>query len=651
MSWKRFFPWLKKDQQSSSPYHGLDHKLVKSTQASFIPRASQLKYLGHFLSPLEKRLAIIFSVISLISGIAALVLLVSSHLTLLPKEGGEYAEAMIGQPKLLNPLYASLSDVDTDLTSLLYAGLFHFNGEGKIEPYLAETHTVSTDQKTYEVTLRPNLVWSDGEPLTADDVIFTFESIQNPEVNSPLLPAFQGVVIERVNDRVVRFTLKDAFAPFISSLTVGIIPMHVWGEVSPTNLKLAKQNLQPVGAGAWQFSKLFKNETGQIDSYTMVRNERFFGTKPYIKSLKFTFFSEYREAVEAMRTHNALGLSFMPHALEEKLNTRTVATYPVKLPQYTTLFFNESSAPDLKNDDVRLALAQAVDKNRIVAEALRGYGSPIESPILEGQIGYHPDVKKIDIGSDKANETLEKKWSKIQPEDYFKLTSELFIKNSQTEIDAFKKANSSTPEKGVEYEEQIKKDIADTVRKNMDPGQTFYRKNKDNDILELTITTVDTPEYSKTAELVADMWQAVGVKTNVQKVNAQIMREIIKKRNYQVLLYGEILGYDPDPYPFWHSSQSEYPGVNLSGYSNRDADKVLEQARVTTDDKKREELYKKFQEYVQADIPAIFLYSPIHTLAISQQVQGVTIKTMNNPADRFSALTNWYIKTKWQWKS
>ena len=226
----------------------------------------------------------------------------------------------------------------------------------------------------------------------------------------------------------------------------------------------------------------------------------------------------------------------------------------------------------------------------------------------------------------------------------------MFLKNNQTDIDAFKKANSTTPDKIIEYEEQVKKDIAEAVRKNMDPEQTFYRKSKDAGILDLTITTIDTPEYSKAAELISKMWQSVGVKTSVQKVNQQIMREIIKKRNYEVLLYGEILGVDPDPFPFWHSSQNEYPGLNLAGYSNREADKVLDQARVTTDDKKREELYKKFQEYVQADIPAIFLYSPVHTLAINRQIQGVNIKNINNPSDRFSALNSWYIKTSWQWK-
>lgn len=651
MSWKRLLAWFKNKPRSR--YHSLDHKLVKTTQASFIPRLSQFKYLGHFLNSAEKRVMWVAGLIALVSGITSLVLLVSLHLILIPKEGGEYHEAMIGQPKLINPLYAGLSDVDTDLTSLLFAGLFRFNVDQKIEPYLAESYTVSADQKTYDVKLRSNLVWSDGEPLTVDDVMFTFELIQNQEVGSPLAPAFEGVTVTKSDDTHMRFALKEPFAPFITSLTVGILPAHIWGEIPATNIKLARQNLQPIGAGAWQFSKLFKNETGQIASYELTRNDHYFAEKPFIKTVKFTFFNEYREAVEAMRTHNDMGLSFIPHTLEEKLNKRTVTTYPIRLPQYTTLFFNQAEAPSLKNSDIRQALAMAIDKNRIVNEALHGYGSTIETPILEGSIGYDPNGKKTETSVDKANELLDKKWSRIQPEEYFNAMHKVLLENNAADLKIFKETNSTTPDKILEYENLLNEDISAEIRKNMDPAQTFYRKTSDSKApaLEVTITTVDTPEYSKTAELVSEMWQAAGVKTNIQKINSQqIIREIIKKRNYEILLYGEIIGYDPDPYPFWHSSQVDYPGLNLAGYANRNADKTLEEGRITTDDKKRDELYKKFQEHLLADIPAIFLYSPLHTMAISHEVKGVNIKNINNPADRFTALPAWYVKTKWQWK-
>lgn len=652
MSWKRLLTWsTKKKSSSSASYHGLDHKLVKSTQTSSIPRFSQVKYVGHFLSSVEKRILLIAGVIATVSCLGAFTMLVSNHIERLPKEGGEYHEAMIGQPKLINPLYAALNDVDTDLTALIYAGLFRFNTEQQIEPYLAESFTVSADQKTYTITLRPYLSWSDGTPLTSDDVIYTFELIQNPEVGSPLLSAFQGVAIDKLDDYRIQFSLKEPFAPFITSLTVGILPFHIWSDIPSSNFQLARQNLQPIGAGPWQFSKLFKNESGQIESYILTRNEKYFEQKPYIKSLKFTFYHEYREAIEAMRTHSEMGLSFIPHSLEEKLNKRNSATYPITLPQYTALFFNQESATNLQDINVRLALSYAIDKNKIVNEALGNYGYAVDSPILEGSLGYHPDIKKIESSIEEANKALDAKWTRIEPEEYFEQQTANYLKESEAEIETFTAANSSTPEIVAEFKDQLKQDIAVSVRKNMDPEQSFYRKSKDLAILEISITTVDTPEYSKTAELISKMWQAIGVKTTVQKINSQqIIREIIKKRNYEVLLYGEVTGYDPDPYPFWHSSQISYPGLNLTGYSNRDADKYLEQARVTTDNTERDTLYKKFQDQLQTDIPAIFLYSPIHTIAMSNKVKGVNLETIFNPADRFTGLTSWYIKTGWQWK-
>ncbi len=651
MFWDKLVTRFTTKKNPSPAYHALDRKLVKNNQKSFLPGWAQLKYVKHFLNPSEQRIFVGSWIALLVSLVTIGGLFTSSHIERLPTDGGEYSEALIGQPKSINPLFATINDVDADLSALVYAGLFRYNKDSQFVPDVAAGYTVSTDQKTYTISLRPDVHFSDGELLTADDVLFTFETIQNPEVGSPLLSTFQGVKVEKVNDTTVNFTLKEPFSPFINSLTIGILPVHVWGELTPASLKLAKQNIQPIGAGAWQFNKLFKGENGYISSYSLSRNERYFGEKPHITNLRFVFFYTYQEAIDAMRTDNTLALSFLPHSYISKVSSRDFDILSLKLPQYTTLFFNETAQPTLKDDDVRLALSTAVNKEVLVAEALNGYGETIESPILKGSIGYYPEIKKITFDTTKANEMLDKKWSRIQPEDYFKVASEALLKESQEDIDAFKKTNSSTPELIAPYEEQIKQQINNTVRERMDSNQTFYRKDKNNVILEITITTADTPEYSKTAELISTMWQAAGVRTTIQKISSQqIVRELLQKRNYQALLYGEIVGFDPDPFPFWHSSQADYPGVNLAGYANRNADKLLEQGRTTMDPKERENAYKQFQDLLIKDVPAIFLYSPTYSYAMSKKVQGITLTSVNAPADRFLTINEWYVKTKWQWK-
>ena len=185
----------------------------------------------------------------------------------------------------------------------------------------------------------------------------------------------------------------------------------------------------------------------------------------------------------------------------------------------------------------------------------------------------------------------------------------------------------------------------------MNPDQTFYRKNKANEILQLRLTTVDTSEYQLAAETIAKMWRTIGVKIDIEIYNSnQITRNVLKDRAYEILLYGEIVGADPDPYPFWHSSQINYPGLNLSMFTNRTADTLLEVARATTTEKVRAENYEKFQEILAKELPAVFLYTPTYNFIASKEIKGITFENIFAPADRFNDLTHWYIKTKRQWK-
>ena len=617
----------------------LDYQLVKKAQTHTIPALAQVKYLFHFLSEKEKRIFNVCLVIAVVSMFALAALFLSGHLSLIPKPGGEYSEAIIGQPKFLNPVYASANDADDDISSLIYAGLFRYNKDGNIEPDIAESYSISTDTKSYDVKIRRNIRFADGEPLTANDVMYTIDLIQNPKVASPLLTAFQGVILERVNDYEVRFTLKAPFAPFLQTLTVGILPEHVWNASDPENLRLSKNNLQPVGAGPWQFSKLIKDSTGRIDSLTLSRNNQYYGEKSWFQTLRFKFFDEYGSALEALRSQSIDALPFLPKGSTSRLNNKYLNFYQLQLPEYTALFFNSAYQPNLKNDDVRLALAKAIDKNAIITKALDGLAKPIDSPFLPGSLGYDKNNKRIETNIDEANTLLDKKWTRLSPEEYFNLRLDALIKDMQ-------KNTSST----ISADDE--KNIENLIRSEMDSNQLFYRKDKDSNILRLVITTADTEEYGKVAEQIAINWEQVGIKTSIEKIaTGRLTRESIKNRTYDVLLYSEIVGGDPDPFPFWHSSQTEFPGLNLAGFSDRNADKLLESGRATTDTAARANLYRKFQDILVENVPAVFLYSPIHTMAINKEIQGVTFGVLKTPADRYAELSKWYIKTKLKWKS
>ncbi len=628
----------------------LDILLLKSVRRHSIPNWRQARYISKLLSAQERY------VVLTALGIAAAMLVVmvvgffSRHLFSVPAAGGEYTEALVGQPKFINPIFSSANDVDADITSLVYAGLFRYNGAGELEPYLADSYTLSSDNKVYTVHIRPNLTWSDGQPLTADDVIYTFELIQNPEVASPLLPSFQGVKVEKIDEENITFTLKSPFAPFLHSLTVGIIPTHIWQDYAANTIRLAKNNLQPVGAGPWQFAKLTKDAGGVIQTYTLTANPTFFGTKPYFKTVQFKFYNDYNGATDALREQQVSALSFLPHDPKNKLSNRIADFFSLNLPQYTALFFNQTQTDILKDAAVRAALAEAISKDDIVNQVLDGNGKPIDGPLVPGSIGYSTSSKKIEYNPTDAESALDKKWPRLSPEDYFKTRHDSLLKE-YTDVINNTSSTASGEEPTVVATSTIEDQIAVTVRREMNPDQPYFRKSKDGTILSLTITTADTPEYIKIANSIAAAWRKIGVVAGVQIINSsQISHQVLRNRSFQVLLYGELVGLDSDLFPFWHSSQVSYPGLNIAEYSNRTVDKLLENARETIDTTARAELYKKLQDTLTNDLPAVFLYQPTHTFAVSKDIHGVTLGPLDSPTDRYASFSTWYTKTKWQWK-
>ncbi len=639
----RLVKQLRKYTTQKNETASLDKRLVDRLREKRLPSLSQFKYIRVFLNPKEKKLLWLSSLLVIIGMFGLLAQFGTKHIIQKPKIGGEYIEGLIGQPKYLNPLFSSANDVDSDITSLLYRGLFSSNNTG-IQPNLAESYTVSPDGKTYTISLKKNEHWSDGETITADDVIFTIESISNPEVGSPLIAAFQGVQTEKVDDATIRFTLKEPYAPFLENLTVGILPAHIWDEIAPSNLRLTNNNLQPVGSGPWMFSKL-KKDSGAIQTYSLVPNPYFSGKKPYFKNLTFKFFPDYSSALEALKGQSITALGFIPHDDNAHLTTKNLNLFKLTLPQYTAIFFNQNQQPFLKNDSVRKALVLAIDRSLLIEKGLYGAGHITNSPLVNLSI---PASTTFQFDKQKAMELLDAAaWTRIEPEEYFKLRSEELNKTTTTSTTV---SVSSTPAE-ITAAKENNKQINSFIRQEMNPDQPFYRKDKNGNILSIVITTADTPEYRRVGELIASMWRTVGVKTVLQTISPrQIAHDTIKPRAYEALLYGEIIGEDPDPFPFWHSSQINSPGLNLSLYANRNTDKLLEDARETTDAAKRNELYKKFQEILVSDIPAIFLYIPEHTFAVNKSIKGIELGQLNAPEDRFKYISDWYIKTSLGWK-
>ena len=169
--------------------------------------------------------------------------------------------------------------------------------------------------------------------------------------------------------------------------------------------------------------------------------------------------------------------------------------------------------------------------------------------------------------------------------------------------------------------------------------------------LSFTIITVNQPILEKVASLLKEQWKSLGINLEIKTIDVSTLtEEIIKPRNYEMLLFGEVLGLIPDPFPFWHSSQTKDPGLNLASYENKDCDKILEDIRQNLNEGERKVALEKFQNILIEDSPAIFLYSPDYLYLVSNEIKGINTKIIADPSKRFSNIENWYVKTKRVWK-
>ncbi len=630
----------------------LDVKLLQKRTGRHWPKLKQIWHIKKMMPKTEK---LIFS-ISLFFFLLGLVwfgwLTILKHRQMIPAVGGIYTEAEVGTPGLINPLFASSNDVDMDITELIYSGLVRYDEKQKLVPDLAVHYTVSDDKKSYTFELRRDVVWQDGEKFTGKDVIFTFDSIQNLAVNSPLNITFKGIKVSLVDEYTVRFDLSQPFGSFLSSLTVGILPEHTWSNVSPEQMRFAGFNLKPVGTGPFMFKRLVKDGTGQVYQYELSRFNKFYRQPSYLQGFVFQFYPSYEGnegAIEALRQTKVDGLSFVPFNLKDRVERKHIDLHILQLPQYTALFLNQDHQPILKDKDLRTALAYAVDKNRILHEVLKDEGQVIYGPILPDMPGFNAGVSSSVYSYTLANKLLDVKWPRVSAEAYRELLRQDLVKQTlQTTTSTDKQNNKNITLDNLTDEQ--KKAIESVLDKELNPSQTFYRQDKNGNVLELNIVTVDNDQYKQTAQLVAGFWQEVGVKTILTFVGQREMADVFKNRNYDILLYGEIVGSDPDPYPFWHSSQINYPGLNLARFVDRNVDSLLEKARATTDPDQVAKLYSDFQNIIIASNPAIFLYMPTYTYATSDVIKGMKVNKISEPADRFADVVDWYMNTKWQWK-
>jgi len=532
------------------------------------------------------------------SGITMLWQVNKEFLTEVPDYGGSFAEGLIGSPRFINPLLAS-SDTDRDLTELVYSGLMRVTGSGTLVPDLAKSYTVSDDGLIYTFTLKDNIVWHDGEPITADDVVFTFTKVQDTTLRSPKRASWDGVTAQKIDDRTIRLALSKPYAPFIENATLGILPHHIWGNVDSDQFVLSKFNTEPIGSGPYKVSGIKSDGGGIPVLYTLKPFQKFTLGKPYIKQIELKFYPTEERLVRAFEKGDISAMGSISPEVGSGLAEEEYRVESSALPRVFGVFFNQNKANIFTEKAVRDALNAVIDKKIIIDEVLHGYGTIINGPIPPGSIGYMPPEK----------DTLSK-------EGRMAMVGEIL------------------DEGGWELDEE-----------------TGVRIDSDGNELRFSLSTSAVPELKSAAELLAKMWGDIGAIVDVKVFEpGSLNQAVIRPREYDALLFGEIIGRDSDPFAFWHSSQRLDPGLNIALYTNITVDKLLEEARSTTDTQIRKEKYELFSKEIANDVPAIFLYAPDFIYVFPQNVRGLNIGAVTVPSERFSNVYEWYIKTDHVWK-
>ena len=532
--------------------------------------------------------------------------LIDSQLVEIPRHGGQLVEGIIGRPRFINPIIAK-SDADRDMSELIYSGLLRPTIGGDLIPDLAKDYSISEDGMTYTFTLRDDIVWHDGVAITSDDILFTIDKVRDSRlaIKSPRRASWEGVDVTAPDTKTVVFKLKQPYAPFLDSATMGILPKHIWQNVPDDEFDVSYYNIEPIGSGPYRVKGVMRDAgKGLPRYYDLIAFKRYTFGEPYITDLRIQFFGNNQEIEQAFSDHTIDQMHTLFPEEAKALETHGGVVSRTPLPRIFALYFNQNQQPIFTDKAVRKALDTAVNKDAIVAKVLGGYGKSIDSPL--------PFLPSVSTST--AKDTTGSSTDRI-------LAAKAILEKAGWSLNT---ANL--------YEKTDK-------------------KKKTVTLLSFSIALPDVPELRSAAEMIKSDWQKIGADVTIKVFEqSNFASDVLSQRKYDILFYGQVISRVPDPYAYWHSSQRNAPGLNVALYTNKNVDKLIEDARKESDETARNTILSKFVSTVQDDTPAVFLYSPDFLYATSPSARDVNIGFMTTESERFIGIENWYIESERVWK-
>ena len=506
-----------------------------------------------------------------------------------PVPGGAFHEGLVGTFSTANPLYAN-GTVDVAVSRLVFAGLLKYDDTNTLVGSLATSYERNETGKIYTVHLRPNLKWQDGKALTADDVVFTYNTIKNPDAHSTLIAGMRGVDVAKVDNDTVRFTLSSALATFPNSLTIGIIPKHILQDVSPASLRTARFNtVNPIGAGPFKWHQLLLDEKAGATNAIITLdafNAYYAGTPKLDRFIIHTYQTndELSDAYKQKRIRAAGGLTNSPRAFKSDSST---VIHSFQSTAATMVFFNLESSSPVSDKTVRASITYGTSRAEIINK-LNQTLRTVREPVLIGQFAFDAQYAQPLFDKAKANQLLDA-------------------------------AGWPRRSDGIRY--------------------------KNNHKLTFRLYAEDTPDNTVITSELKRQWKAIGIAADITLQPSLYFQSTLQYRGYDAVLHAISIGTDPDVYAYWHSSQADGNGMNFSNYKSKTADTALEAGRTRQDITQRNVKYKPFLKAWSEDVPALSLFRPKFYYVTHGEVYGLNEHMMNTDADRYYSADEWMIKT------
>lgn len=579
--------WRRRFRRSKRQVEDLGAQAEQNIEQHFFKRLSRLTKVRRFIAAWTMLFILLIGAVFYQTR-----MLGNYYLQPAPADGGIYTEGILGSFTNANPIYAATS-VDNSVARLVFAGLFKYDQNNQLVADLAKSIVVDARGTTYTVVLKDGLLWHDGMPLTAEDVVYTYSIIQTPDAKSPLFTSWTGIKVQKIDAKTISFTLPSLLTAFPQSLTTGLLPKHILGNIPAAQLRsIAFNTTRPIGAGPFTFDDvdaLTANTEQREQRISFSRNPNYVGGPSAIDTLIIRTFGTTERLEQAFKDREVNAAAGLVRVSDDIRDDLSVREFNIPLSSEVLVFF-KSSSPYFGDANVRRAFSYATDTTQVIS----GIGlpvSPVSGPLLRGQVGFDPSIRQ----------------------------------------------NTNNPQLAAQLLDQA--------------GWTLGangRRSKAGQALLFTLTTQNNSVYNNVAQILKRQWEAVGAQVDILALDdEEFQLELSRNRNYDALLYGIAIGADPDVFAYWHSSQADSRSgsrLNFSEYKSTAADKSLEAGRTRTEDAVRASKYKPFLTAWRDDAPAIALYQPRYLYVAREPLFGFSPSLINSGVDRFNSVTDWKIR-------